>query len=80
LREARRADLPAEHAGSWGLRRRRVILAAVVAPTLSRVVAYHRPCLRVACSASVDDVAGIVVLSLSACVEDALPDRLSALV
>jgi hypothetical protein len=33
LREARHADLPAEHTGSRGLRRRRAVLSAVIAPT-----------------------------------------------
>jgi hypothetical protein len=47
-REARRADLPAEHTGSRRLRRRRAVLPAIVAPTPSRVVARRCPRLRVA--------------------------------
>jgi hypothetical protein len=80
LREARRVDLPAEHTGPRGLRRRRAILTAVVAPTPPWVVAHYRPCFRVACFAGVDDVAGVTVLGVSARVEDSLPDRRSALV
>jgi hypothetical protein len=44
------------------------------------VVAHHRPCLHVARLASVDDVAGVAVLSLSVRVKDPLPDRRSTLV
>jgi hypothetical protein len=79
-REACRADFPAEHTGSRGLQRRRAILTVVVAPAPPRVVAHHRPCLRVARSTCVDDVASVAVLSLSARVKDPLPDRCSALV
>jgi hypothetical protein len=75
LREARCADLPAEHAGSRGLRCRRAVLSTVVAPTPSRVVARHRPCLRVARPPSVDDVAGVAILGLPARVEDPVLDR-----
>jgi hypothetical protein len=42
------------------------------------VVAYRRPCFRVARSACVDDVAGVAVLSLSARIKDLLPDWRSA--
>jgi hypothetical protein len=80
LGEARRADLPAEHTGPRGLRRRRAILAAIVASAPPGVVAYYRPRLCVAHSASVDDIAGVAVLSLSARIKDPLPDRRSALV
>jgi hypothetical protein len=48
LREARRADLPTERAGSRGLRRRRAVLSAIIAPTPPGVVACRRPRLRVA--------------------------------
>jgi hypothetical protein len=75
LREARRADLPAEHSGSWGLRRRRPVLSAVIAPTPSGVVACRRPRLRVARPPGVDDVASVTVLGLPARVKDPLPDR-----
>jgi hypothetical protein len=78
LREARHADLPAEHASTRGLRRRRAILAAIIAPAPSWVVGYHRPRLRVARSAGVDDVVGVAILGLPARVEDSLPDRRSA--
>jgi hypothetical protein len=44
------------------------------------VVTYYRPRLCVARPANVDDVAGVAVLGLSACVKDSLPDRCSALV
>jgi hypothetical protein len=80
LREARRADLSAEHTGSRGLWGRRAILAAVVAPAPSWVVAYHRPRLRIAHPAGIDDVAGVTILGLSARVKDLLPDRHSTLV
>jgi hypothetical protein len=80
LREARCADLPAEHVCPRGFQRRQAILAAVVAPAPPWVVAYHRPRLCVARSAGVDDVAGIAVLGLSARVKDSLPDRRSTLV
>jgi hypothetical protein len=75
LREARRADLPAEYTGSRGFRRRRAILSAVIAPTPSGVVAYRRPCLRVARLSGVDDVASVTILGLPARVQDPLPDR-----
>jgi hypothetical protein len=80
LRKARRADLPAEHAGPRGFRRRRAILAAIVAPAPPGVVSHRRPCFRVARPAGVYDVTGVAVLSLSTRVEDPLPDRRSALV
>jgi hypothetical protein len=80
LREACRSDFPAEHTGSRGLRCRRAILTAVVAPAPSRVVAYHHPRLRVARSAGVDDVARVAVLGLFARIKDSLPDRRSTLV
>jgi hypothetical protein len=75
LREARRADLPAEHMGSRGLRCWRAILLAVIAPTPPGVVACRRPCLRVARPPGVDDVASVTVLGLPARVKDSLPDR-----
>jgi hypothetical protein len=80
LREARRADLPAEHAGSRGLRRWQAVLTAVVEPTPPWVVACRRPCLCVACLPGVDDVASVAVLDLPARVKDPLPDRRLALV
>jgi hypothetical protein len=52
----------------------------MVAPAPPWVVVYHHPRLRVARSAGVDDVAGVAVLGLLACVKDSLPDRRSALV
>jgi hypothetical protein len=75
LREARRADLPAEHTGLRELRRRRAILSAVIAPTPPGVVARRRLCLCVARSPGVDDVASVTVLGLPARVKDLLPDR-----
>jgi hypothetical protein len=75
LREARRADLPAEHTGSRGLRRRRAILSVVVAPTPSGVVACRYLCLRVARPPGVDDVASVTDLGLAARVKEPLPDR-----
>jgi hypothetical protein len=80
LREARRAELPAEHTGPRGLRRRRAILATIIASTPPGVVAHRRPRFRVACSVSVDEVAGVAVLSLCARIKDPLPDRRLALV
>jgi hypothetical protein len=74
LREARRADLSAEHTGSRGLRRRRAILPAVIAPTPPGVVARRRPHLCVARPSGVDDVASVTVLGLPARVKDPLPD------
>jgi hypothetical protein len=44
------------------------------------VVAYRRPCLCIAHPPGVDDVAGVTVLGLSACVKDSLPNRRWALV
>jgi hypothetical protein len=61
LGEGRRADLPAEHEGRRGLRRRRAVLIAVVAPTPSRVVACRRSRIYLARTPSVDDVAGVAV-------------------
>jgi hypothetical protein len=75
LREARRADLPAEHTGSRGFRRRRAVLSAVIAPTPSEVVAHRCPRLRVARPPGVDDVASVTVLGLPTRVKDPLPDR-----
>jgi hypothetical protein len=78
LREAHRADLSTKHKGPRGLWRRRAILAAVVASAPPRVIAHHRPCLRVARLTGVDDVASVTVLSLFARVKDSLPDQRSA--
>jgi hypothetical protein len=75
LGEARRADLPAEHAGPRGLRCRRVVLPAIVAATPSRVVASRCPRLCVARPPGVDDVAGVTVLGLPARVEEPLLGR-----
>jgi hypothetical protein len=75
LGEARRADLPAKHASSRGLRRRRAVLSAVVAPTPPGVVACRRPRLHVACPPGIDDVASVTVLGLSARVKDPLSGR-----
>jgi hypothetical protein len=61
--------------GPRGLRRRRAVLSAVIAPTPSGVVARCRPRLRVARPLGVDDVARVSVLGLPARVEDPLPDR-----
>jgi hypothetical protein len=47
LRKARYADLPAEHTSYRGLRHRRAVFSAVIAPTPSGVVACRRPRLRV---------------------------------
>jgi hypothetical protein len=44
------------------------------------VVARRRLCLRIAPSASIDDVAGVAVLGLPASIKDPLPGRRSALV
>jgi hypothetical protein len=62
LRKARRVDLLAAHAGPRGLRRRRAVLTAVVAPTPPWVVACRRPCLCVARPPGVDDIASVAVL------------------
>jgi hypothetical protein len=78
--ETCRADLPAKHTGPRGLRCRRSIVAAIVAPAPPWVVGNHRPRLRVARSAGVDDVVCITVLGLSARIKDSLPDRRSTLV
>jgi hypothetical protein len=80
LREARRADLPVEHTGPRGLRRQRAILAAIVASAPPGVVACRRPHFGVAHLESIDDVAGVAVLSLSARIKYPLPDRRSTLV
>jgi hypothetical protein len=57
-----------------------VILTTIVAPAPPGVIAYRRSFLRIARSAGVDDVAGVVVLGLPARVKDSLPDRCSTLV
>jgi hypothetical protein len=75
LREARRADLPAEHTGSRGFRRRRAILSAIIAPAPSGAVACRFPRLRIARLPRVDDVASVTVLGLPARVKDPLPNR-----
>jgi hypothetical protein len=72
LGDARRADLPAEHAGSQGFRCQRAILSAVVPATTTGVVACCRSCLRVPPPPVVQDVTGIPVLGLAARVEDPL--------
>jgi hypothetical protein len=56
--------------GPRGFRRRRAVLLGVVAPTPLRVVTTRRPCLRVACTPGVDDVAGVAILGLPARVEE----------
>jgi hypothetical protein len=61
LGEGRRADLPAEHTGPRGFRRRGTAFIAVVAPTSSWVVAYRRSRIRLARAPGVDDVAGVTV-------------------
>jgi hypothetical protein len=76
LREACHADLPAEQTGPRWLRRRRSILTAVVTSNPPGVVACCHPCLRIARSADVDDVAGVTVLSLSVCIKDPLFGRI----
>jgi hypothetical protein len=48
--------------------------------TPSRVVTHCRPCLHVALSVSIDDVAGVAVLGLPTRIKDPLPDQRSALV
>jgi hypothetical protein len=80
LREARRADLLAERAGPRGLRHRRAVFTAVVAPTPPWVVAYRRPCLCVARPPGIDDVTSVAVRGLPARVKDPLPDRRSTFV
>jgi hypothetical protein len=80
LREARRADFPAEHAGPRGLWRRGAVLTAIIAPTPPWAVARRRPCLCVARVSGIDDVVSVAVLGLPACVKDPLPDRRPALV
>jgi hypothetical protein len=57
-----------------------MILTAVVATAPPGVVACRRPRLCVALSASVDDVAGVAVLGLSARIKDPLPNWRWALV
>jgi hypothetical protein len=80
LGEARHTDLPAEHAGSRGFRRQRVILSAVVAPTPQRVVARRCSLLCIALPPNIYDIAGVVVLGLTTRVKDPLPDWNPALV
>jgi hypothetical protein len=80
LRKAHRVDLPAEHTGSRGLRRRQAVLSAVIVPTSSWVVACRCPRLRVAHPPGVDDVASVTVLGLPARVKDSLLDRRAPLV
>jgi hypothetical protein len=75
LGKGRRADLPAEHAGSRRFRRRRAILIAIVASAPPRVVACGRSRIRFAHSPSVDDVAGIAVPCLPSHVEEPLFSR-----
>jgi hypothetical protein len=79
LGERRRADLPAEHTGPWGLRRRGAVLAAVVACTPSRVVAHCCSCVRPTCAPGVDDVAGVAI-QRPACVKEPLLGRRASLV
>jgi hypothetical protein len=74
LGERRFADLPAEHTGPWGLRRRGAVLAAVVASAPSRVVAHRRSCVRPARASGVDDVAGVAI-QRPACVKEPLLGR-----
>jgi hypothetical protein len=79
LGERCRADLPAEHTGARGLRRRGAVLAAVVASTPSGVVA---PCcsgIRPARVPGVNDVAGVAV-QRPACVKEPLLGRRASLV
>jgi hypothetical protein len=80
LREARCADLSAEHPSPRGLRRQRAVLVAVIALTPPWVVACRRPCLCIARPPGIDDVASVAFLGLPACVKDSLPDRRPALV
>jgi hypothetical protein len=75
LTETRCADLPVEHTGSRGLRRRRAVLSTVISPALSGVVTRLRPRLRVARPPGIDDIASVTILGLPACVEDPLLDR-----
>jgi hypothetical protein len=72
LREARLADLPAEHTSSRGFWHQRAILSSVIAPTPSGVVACRCPCLRVAHLPDVDDVASVTIVDLPARVKDPL--------
>jgi hypothetical protein len=53
---------------------------AVVAPAPPGMVSCRHPCLCVACTEGVDDVAGVAILSLSARVKDPLPGWRSSLV
>jgi hypothetical protein len=55
-----------------GVRRWRAVLATVVAPTLTWVVACRRPRLCVAHPPGVDDIASVAVLSPPSCVKDPL--------
>jgi hypothetical protein len=80
LGEARRADLPAKHAGSRGFRHWRSILSAVIVSTPLRVVARRHSCLCVALPPGVYDIAGVAILGLTARVKDPLPDRCPTLV
>jgi hypothetical protein len=61
LGEGRRPDLPAEHTGPRGLRRRGAVLVTVVASAPSRVVAYRRSGIRPARAVGIDDVASVTV-------------------
>jgi hypothetical protein len=74
LGEGRRTDLPAEHTGPRGLRRRRVVFVAIVASTPSRVVAHSSSRVSPARAPGVDDVAGVAV-QRPACVKEPLLDR-----
>jgi hypothetical protein len=56
------------------------ILTTVVEAAPPRVIARCRPRLRVALSASIDDIVGVAILGLPAHIKDLLPDRHSALV
>jgi hypothetical protein len=53
---------------------------ATVVPAPPRVVGYHHPRLRVACSVGDHDVVRVAFLCLPACIKDSLPDRRSTLV
>jgi hypothetical protein len=80
LRKAHRAALPAEHTGSRGLRCWRAVLAAVVAPTPTWVVACCRPRLYVARPLGADDVASVAILGPPSRVEDPLLNWRPALI